>query len=549
MNVAQLYDQAVRCHQGGNLAQAEMLYEQILQADPRHANVLCNMGVLRHGERRLEEAAACYRQALANNPNHVDAQNNLGAALKDLGNPGEAILAYRQTLRLNPNYADAHNNLGVVLRETAQVSEAIDCFHRALALNPRHVYALNNLGVAYQDQGRLDDAIACHRQAVAINPHYAEALNSLGYALYAQGHAQEAMQCYRQALHLDPSNPEAHNNLGIALFEQGRFAEAEESYGQAMRCNPDHKIALWNRSVLRLLQGDLPGGWPDYEHRFARPGLVPRSFTQPRWDGAPLLGKTILVHAEQGLGDALQFTRYLPMVHRRGGKVIFECHPPLFNLIKGMADVDQVIRIGDPFPDFDVQISLLSLPGLFGTTLATIPADVPYLHPKPELVERWRRELAAVAGGAGSKKVGIVWQGNPKNPKDRYRSLPLKLFEPMAKVQGVKLVSLQVGAGTEQLAGNAFPIIDLGRGFDPDSLDDLAAAIASLDLVVTVESGVAHLAGALGAPTWTLLPFVPDWRWLLERSDCPWYPTMRLYRQRQPGEWPDVLARIVQDLV
>jgi tetratricopeptide (TPR) repeat protein len=549
MNVAQVYDQAVRCHQSGNLAQAEELYARILQIDPRHANVLCNMGVLRHGQRRLEEAAAFYRQALAHNPHHVDAQNNLGAALKDLGKPGEAIFAYRQTLRLNPNYADAHNNLGVVLRETGQVSEAIECFHRVLALNSRHAYALNNLGVAYQDQGRRDDAIVCHRQALAINPRYAEAFNSLGYALYAQGHADEAMQCYRRALQLDPNHAEAHNNLGIAQFERGEFAEAEESYRQTVRCNPDHKIALWNRSVLHLLQGDFAGGWPDYEHRWTRPGLVPRSFKQPRWDGAPLSGKTILVHAEQGLGDALQFARYLPMVHRRGGKVIFECHPPLYNLIKGMAGVEHVIRIGEPFPDFAVQISLLSLPGLFGTTLATIPADVPYLRPDPGLVERWRREIVAVAGDAGTKKVGIVWQGNPKNPKDRHRSLPLELFEPLAKVVGVKLVSLQVGAGTEQLAASAFPIIDLGRGFNPDSLDDLAAAISSLDLVVTVESGVAHLAGALGAPTWTLLPFVPDWRWLLERSDCPWYPTMRLYRQSQPGEWTDVVARIAHDLV
>jgi tetratricopeptide (TPR) repeat protein len=547
-DASQAYEQAVRYHQAGHLAQAEALYGQILQAEPRHANVLCNLGVLRHGQGRLEEAAAFYRQALVNNPNHVDAQNNLGAALKDLGKPGEAIFAYRQTLRLNPNYADAHNNLGVVLRETGQVDEAIDSFQRALALIPRHAYALNNLGVALQEKNRLDEAIERHRQALAINPNYAEALNSLGYALYAQGQADEAMRCYRQALQINPRHAEAHNNLGIALFEQGRFAEAEESYRQTLVCDTSHKLARWNRSMLRLLQGDLAGGWPDYEFRWSQPGLAPRSFQQARWDGAPLAGKTVLVHAEQGLGDAIQFVRYLPLVKERGGRVIFECHRPLYDLVHGMAGVDQVIRVGDPWPEHDAQIALVSLPGLFGTTLATIPANVPYLLADPERVKRWREAIKAAVGIDARLKVGIVWQGNPKNPKDHLRSLPLKCFEPLAKVAGVKLLSLQVGAGTEQIAACQFPIIDLGRDFDPESLADLAAALVNLDLVVTVESGVAHLAGALAVPTWTLLRFVPDWRWLLERSDSPWYPTMRLYRQKERGEWAEVVARIAEDL-
>jgi Flp pilus assembly protein TadD len=562
----------------GQLAEAAECYRQALRLDPDHADALNNLGVLLMLEGQLAEAVDCFRHALRGNPHHTDAHNNLGAALFQQGHLAEEIECYHEALRSNPNNADAHNNLGIALQGQGRPDEAIEHFRRAVRGNPDHAEAHNNLGIALYEQGRPDEAIECFRQALRCNPHHADALNSLGFLLKRQRSQAEALVCFRQALRSDPHHAEAHNNLGIALKEQGqpaeaiecfrralssnprhveahnclgatlvylgRFAEARDHYEQALAIDPVHATTLWNRALWRLQQGDFATAWPDYEQRWALPNNAARPFEQPRWDGAGLAGKTILVYAEQGLGDTIQFVRYLPLVKARGGTVVFECQSALAGLCSGADGVDQVIVQGAPLPPFDVQVPLLSLPGIFGTTLATIPVAVPCLHAEPSLVEKWRRVLEPLKGF----KVGIVWQGKPTNQGDCYRSIPFKHFEALAHVDGVRLLSLQVGPGSEQLTAASVPITNLGERFDPNSLGDLAAVLMNVDLVVTVETAVAHLAGALGVPVWVMLSVAGDWRWLLERSDSPWYPTMRLFRRQRFGDWEDVFDRVVAEL-
>ncbi len=350
------------------------------------------------------------------------------------------------------------------------------------------------------------------------------------------------MACFHQALRLCPEAADVHTNLGNALREQGRPAESLSCFQEAIRLKPDSIDAHWNRALAWLLLGDFENGWPEYEWRRQIKGFSIRSFPQPGWDGENLTGRTILLHAEQGLGDTLQFIRYASLVKERGGTVLFQCPPLLVRLLASCPGVDRLIPDGEALPPFDVQAPLLSLPAMFHTTLATVPGKVPYLFPEPDLVNGWREKLSHHRGF----KIGIVWQGNPRYRSDRYRSLPLTNFAPLGRLTGVELFSLQKGSGPEQVRalGDPFRIVDLA-----DQLDDFAqtaAVMKYLDLIVTADTAVAHLAGSLGVPVWVLLRFAPDWRWLLHRPDSPWYPTMRLFRQERRGDWQPVIQAVTE---
>jgi tetratricopeptide (TPR) repeat protein len=502
------------------------------------------MGNALKDQGRLAEAAECYRQALLLDPDHAGALNNMGVLLMFNGQVADAVDCFRHALRGNPHHTDAHNNLGAALFQQGHLAEEIECYHEALRSDPHNADAHTNLGIALKSRGQPVQAIECFRKALRSNPHHTEANNHLGIALKEQGQPAEAIECFRQTLRSNPDHTEAHNNLGATLMYMGLCAEANEHFDHALGINPRQATARWNRALLRLQQGDFAGAWPDYEQRWALPDKAARAFEKPRWDGASLAGKTILVYAEQGFGDTIQFVRYLPLVKARGGTVVFECQPALAGLCSGADGIDQLSIQGAPLPPFDVQVPLLSLPGIFGTTLATIPAAVPYLNAEAGLVESWRKELEPL----NDFKVGIVWQGKPTNQGDCYRSIPLRHFETLARVDGVRLLSLQVGPGSEQLTAASVPIANLGERFDPNSLGDLAAVLMNLDLVITVETAVAHLAGALGVPVWVTLSVAGDWRWLLERSDSPWYPTMRLFRQLRFGEWGEVFERVAAEL-
>jgi tetratricopeptide (TPR) repeat protein len=528
----------------GQLEEATACYRHAVRIHPRSATAHYNLANALKDQGQAAEAAQCYRQTLACDPRHADACNNLGITLFDQGKPAEAVECYRQALRLNPQHADAHNNLGSALMEQGQLAEATHHYRQAVRANPLLAAAHVNLGNVLVKQGQANEAIVCYRQALRINPNQVDVCNNLGIALEGRGDLTEAIAVYRQALKLRPDHADAHHNLSVALMPLAQFREAREHNQQALRINPAYTAALWQRALLRLQEGDFAGGWRDYEHRWALPNKAAPIFQEARWTGTSLKGQTILVYAEQGLGDTIQFARYLPMVKERGGTVLFQSQPALVRLCATVAGADQVIAVGAALPAFDVRVPLLSLPEIFGTTLTTVPAAVPYFRANPILVERWKQELEPLGGF----KVGIVWRGNPKNGGDRYRSIPLKSFEALARIEQVRLVSLQVGPGADQLAAAPFPVTDLGKRFDPSSLDDLAAALMNLDLIVTMETAVAHLAGALGVPVWTLLALSPDWRWLLDRADSPWYPTMRLFRQIRFADWDSLFRRVAADL-
>jgi tetratricopeptide (TPR) repeat protein len=531
----------------GRLTESVPCYRAALRLAPDDARALNNLGNALRQLGELDEAVSCGRRAIALLPGYAEAHSNLGIALEARGEREEALAHCREAVRLLPEFPEAHNNLGLVLNELGRFAEAVGSCREALRLRPGYAEAYNNLGTAFLRQERWDDAVACFDQALQLRPDLAMVHVGLASSFWRLDRIPEAIAHGEEALRLQPDLAPAHSVMGAICFVQGRHNEALAYFDRALRSPPGLADARFNRGLVRLLLGDLPEGWHDYEWRLQCVTHAFAPLPRPIWDGAPLAGRTILLHPEQGLGDTLQFIRYVPLVRQRGGKVIVACQPPLVSLLTSCADIDGVVPQGGAMPACDIHAPLLSLPAIFESTLATIPRHIPYLFADDDLVEHWRRELAAFPGF----KVGIAWKGSSAHPLDRYRSIPLAQFAPLA-LDGVHLLSLQKGDGIEQLRDLAgrFAVTDLGGSLDETAgaFMDTAAVMKSLDLVITTDTAIAHLAGALGVPVWVALPFVPDWRWLLDREDSPWYPTMRLFRQKVPQRWEDVFARIAGEL-
>jgi tetratricopeptide (TPR) repeat protein len=538
----------VALQEQGKQDEAAESFRRAVQLKPDFAEAHYNLGVVGRDQGKLDEAAACYRRVAALKPDSAEAQNNLGAICRRLERLDEAVAAYRRALELKPDYAEAHFNLGVALGALGKADEAVACYRRALELKPDMVEAWNNLGNIWKDQEQLDEAAAAYRRALQLRPDYPEGHYNLGAVCKDQGNLEEAIACNRRALELKPDYAEAYYNLGNGLKDQGKLDEAIASYGRALDLNPDYAEAHWNRSLLWLLTGDFARGWPEYEWRWRTAQVSSRTYPQPLWDGGPLAGRTILLHAEQGLGDTIQFVRYASLVKRLGATVFVECQKPLQPLLASCAGIDQLFGEGDGLPEFAVQTPLLSLPRIFQTSAASIPAGVPYLFAAPALIESWRAKLGEVRG----YRIGINWQGRPKPGHWRQRSIPLRQFATLAAIPGVRLIGLQKGPGREELkqAEENIPVLDLGDEVDEaaGAFMDTAAIMMNLDLVITSDTAAAHLAGSLGVAVWLALPWAPDWRWLLDRGDSPWYPTMRLFRQRQRGDWEGVFAELKQAL-
>ncbi len=533
-----------RHHQEGDLSRAAELYRLVLQADPFHIDAGYLYGAANQVLGRLSEAVAAYEQVLRLWPDHPEVLTNLGVALAVQGRWDEAVASYRKALALKPAFPDAWNNLGRALAALGRAEEAAASFRNALQLRPDDPEALASLGNALREWGKLDEAAARYQDALRLRPDYAEVRNNLGSVFQEQDKLEEAEASYRDAVRIRPGFVEALTNLGNVLRERGRPEEAAASYEEALRLRPDDPEALMNLGMARLLLGDFERGWAGYEWRRRARALPEHPSGRPRWDGSPLEGKAILLVAEQGLGDTIQFVRYAAMVRERGGVVLLECQPSLRALLADAPGVDRVVAPGGPAPEFAVQAPLPSLPGLLGTTRETIPARVPYLRADAGRVGRWRRELEGRAGF----RVGIVWRGNPKHPGDRRRSIPLGCFAPLAALPGVGLVSLQKGPGAEQLVATDWRRSTLDLGGRLEDFADTAAVLMNLDLLIACDTAVAHLAGALGVPAWVALPSDPDWRWLLGRDDSPWYPSLRLFRQDRPGVWEGVFDRIASEL-
>jgi tetratricopeptide (TPR) repeat protein len=532
---------AVKHHQGGQFAQAEQIYRQVLAVDPRQFDAWHLLGLALHQQGHSDDALQHLKEALRLRPDSSEAHYNLGNVLRDLKRPAEAAASYQQALRWRPDSAETHYNLGNALLDLRQFALAAESYERAVKLRPNYQKALINLGNVYMDLERHAEAVDCYHRVLAATPDYAKAYTNLGNALRNLGRVEEAIAACQRAIEIEPANAEAHNNLAAALLDQQKLDAALAEWDEAIRLRPDYAEARMNRGMAWLQLGDYRRGWEEYEWRWRSKAFVPRGFSQPLWDGSPLAGRTILLHAEQGLGDTLQGLRYVPEVKRRGGTVLLECSRVLHKLLASLEGVDRLIEQGAELPAFDVHAPLLSLPHLLNLPDPADLKHVPYLRPAPALLEQWRERLAAIPGF----RIGINWQGNPKYPSDRQRSIPLQALLPLAEVPGVRLISLQKNAGIEQLAQLADPelVLDLGRELDNESgpFMDTAAVMCCLDLVVTVNTAICHLAGALRAPAWVLLSTAPDWRWLNQGATSDWYPSVRLFRQHEPGQWSAVV--------
>ena len=531
---ARLFARANAEQAAGHLAEAEATCRELLAHDENHAGAWHLLGILalRSGDART--AMAHVEHAIGLAPSRADCRHSLGFVLGALGRDADAEASFREAVALDPDFIEAHYQLGNLLRDSKRFADAEASYDRALALNPDHHQAHNNLGAALGELDRYPEAIGHFRRAVELKPDYVEARSNLGNALKIAGQATEAEAECRRAIALAPAFAPAHLNLGLALQDLGRYDEALTYFRRASAGRTEYAKAVACEGLLLLLRGDLAAGWEKYEARWRIGDLPPRDFTQPQWRGEPLAGKTILLHAEQGFGDTIQFLRYVPQVAARGGSVIVEIQKPLVPLAARIPGVT-VVAGGEALPAFDLQCPLLSLPLAFGTTLDTIPAETPYLSVAPERLAQWRSRL-----GNGFK-IGIAWAGSPVHRNDRNRSIPLERLAPLLDVEGARWFSLQVGERAADLAGRK-GVINLAP--ELGDFGETAAAIAGLDLVITADTAIAHLAGALGKPVWLMLPFAPDWRWLLGRDDSPWYPSIRLFRQPRVGDWEAVVAAV-----
>jgi tetratricopeptide (TPR) repeat protein len=543
-NAAQLLAQAESYHRSGQLQLAEQAYRRALQVDATNAALHHQLGLVLGAQGKLDEAITCLQAAVERNPHDAQSLNNLGVTFRLAGRLDEAVACSRRALELKPDYVDAHNSLGVAFERQNKLDQAAACFRQVLKRNPGFAEAHSNLAAILDRQGKLDEALALLKTALELNLNSPEAHVNLSLILEQLGCLDEALAALKRALALAPDVAEVHLNLGLVLERQGDFHAAMNAFRRAIELDSNCTEAHFNYGLSLLRGGRFDAGWREYEWRAGIEGVIQPTFPQPRWTGEPIAGKTILLVEEQGRGDTLQFVRYAEPIKRQGAKVIVRCRAELTSLIATCRGVDSVVPTRSVLPAFDFYLPLPSAPGVFHTSLESIPADVPYLFADAALVRQWKKELHAPS----DFKVGIAWRGDPKNKSDRHRSIPLTWFAPLAGLPGVRLYSLQIGPGREQLAHvpPPCPITDLADRIR--DFHDTAAIMSNLDLVITCDSAPAHLAGALGVAVWVGVALVPDWRWMLSRSDSPWYPTLRLYRQSEPGDWDTVFQHIQRDL-
>ena len=489
----------------------------------------------------VEDAAAEYRIAIRRDPCNAAGHYNLGNLLLRLRQPGEAVECYESTLVLQPAHHRARNNLANALRQLGRLDEAEQQYRDLAEHCPEMAEAHYNLGNLLFERGCFAEAVPAFRQALFLRPNHADAANNLGSALMELGDYAAAQQCLQQAVRLQPLEALPRSNLGAALREMGRVAEAEACFRQALQLAGD-KIPARNNLATTLLQtGRLREGWALYESRWQTATLPPRPFSQPLWQGEALGDQVLLLHAEQGMGDTLQFCRYVRLAAQRA-RVVLEVQPPLLRLLaRSLPEVEQIVPRGATLPAFDRHCPLLSLPRLFGTALETIPADIPYLVPDPADVAVWQSRLAALPG----RRVGVVWRGNQAfADSKRKRDMAAGHLAALADLPGISFVSLQkdLSPAAQAAAANLLPLTDWTA--ELTDFAQTAALVAGLDLVIGVDTAAVHLAGALGRPVWLLNRFDPCWRWLRDRDDSPWYPTLRQFRQPGSGDWASVMAAV-----
>jgi tetratricopeptide (TPR) repeat protein len=580
-------------------------YDSFLQARalvPAMAEIHANLGAACKALGRLDEAIASYRRAVELAPRDALSLHNYGMILGDAKRHDEAVAALRAAADLAPDNAAIHVDLGAAFYHVAKGRQnadspalfdlAIAALETAVALDATMPAARYNLGLALLDRGRVEDAVTRFREAMSLQTDYAEAHCNLGHCLAELGQFDEAAHHCRRALALRPELVEAqstlgnievgrHNleaaevayraavaqrptmggawcNLGVALFRQGRSEEALEACDKALTFSPDLADAHWNRALVLLQRGDYAEGWAEYAWRLRRARRIREDagFTQPLWDGSPLNGGTVLLHTEQGFGDAIQCARFIPPAARRAGRIVVQAQRPLVRLFASLPGVDAILPDDAPLtPTVDCRLPLFSLPHLFAPTVgslkdATSAKPVPYLKIPPDLTKAWSERVSAATAGDRALRIGIVWSGNVGSEAELGRSIPLQAFAPL-DLPGLRLISLQKGDGLNELAGAraaGMSVTELGPDYDACDFADTGAIVENLDLIICCDTAVAHLAGALGRPVWLAVNAVADWRWLLNRTDSPWYPSLTIYRQPSRGDWAGLFATMAADL-
>jgi tetratricopeptide (TPR) repeat protein len=532
-------------YRAGRLADAETAYRAVLALEAAHAEALGQLGLILHTLGRHQEAADHLAAAVRANPRNAVTWSNRGMVLAALGRNDEALAAYDRALILAPREPSILANRGNALTALGRVPEALASYNKALSVAPDNVLALFNRGTALLGQQRYAEAIADFDRVVALKPDFALAFNNRGNARRRLGRLDLAAEDYRRTAQIAPGNPEVLSNLGTTLHGLNRHHDALAALEAAIASVPDHALAHYNAALVLLHLGDFRRGWQEYEWRWGTPFFAPqrRSFAAPQWRGEDIAGRAILLHAEQGFGDTIQFLRYVPLVAARRANVIIEVPRELTDLVSAMPGAHRVTVRGEAPPPHDLHCPLMSLPLAFATELASVPAQTPYLTAPAARIAHWRDRLDA----ARRPRIGLVWSGRPSHDNDANRSIPFGALGPLLADGRRSFVSLQSDireADRDAIA--PLPLIRLSHRFA--DFADTAAVIALLDAVVTVDTAVAHLAGALGKPVFVLLPWASDFRWLVDRADSPWYPTARLFRQPVPGDWASPIARVADEI-
>ena len=530
----------------GKVEESINAFNNAINLKSDYAEAYYSKGNALKNQDELVTAIEAYKKALIVKSDFIDAYYNMGDVFVKLGKLEQAVSAYEKAISFKPDFFQAYNQMGNSLLTLGKIDKAIIAYRKAITIQPNSVDGLNNLGNALLNQDKLSDAIDCYKQAISLRPSFADSYNNLGNAFFTQGEFVKALDAYNMALACRPNYVEAHNNVGLVLKEEGKFKEAKEAFNLAVSLQPNNAKAHFNLSLLYNIQGDFRVGFRLYEWRTrvkeknvrpARKGLA--------WDGSQsIMGKNVLVYEEQGLGDVIQFCRYLLLLQKNGASISFKVRSTLHQLLSSL---DGRINLITSFPknkQIDFEMPLMSIPYFFRTRLETIPDNGPYLFANKAREKAWAQKL-----NGNSFKIGICWQGN-HGSIDIGRSFPLSLFANISRIPKVELISLNKGLGEAQLNDISFEVTTLGPDFDvgEDAFMDTAAVMMKCDLVITSDTAVAHLAGALGQRTWVALKKVPEWRWLLDRHDSPWYPTMSLYRQSKPGDWTGVFKQIEYDL-
>jgi tetratricopeptide (TPR) repeat protein len=522
-------------------------YAMALAIEPRFAAALHNRAVALRAMGRLADALADCDRALEIDPRFAATHSERGRLLAEISRLEEALQAYDRSLELDPRSKDAFYDRGLVLIKLRRFEAAIASFDKALQIDPTFVTALINRGSCLQELNRQQEALASYDAALAIEPDLAAALDNRGSVLLELNRVDEALESFDKAIARKPDLASAFYNRGTALIELRRVEEALANFDQAIARQPDFPSAIWNRGLGRLLLGRYREGWDDHEWRWKSDRMISaqREFAQPQWDGrVDILGKTILLHAEQGFGDAIMAARYVQRVVQTGSLVILEVPTDLVPLLAEIDGVAQVVARGQALPEFDCHCPLMSLPRAFDTTLETIPADVPYLSVPETHRKKWEARLPKTR----ALRVGVNWAGNVVHPNDRNRSIEAIHMLPLLLKMDTQIFSLQrdLREGDAALLRDYPQIANLSEG--RESFADTAAIVSWMDLIISIDTSIVHLAGALAKPVWILLSFAADWRWLLDRDDSPWYPTARLFRQPSRGDWASVTQRVAKEL-